>query len=167
MGRRGDKGTFTVDITTDQNRFVNHLDLKANVLLPSGKEQTFAMQQIAPGRYAGEFRAAEIGAYFFSVFGASKTYSDPPRAFGFGIPHTEEFNATDVNEKFLADLAATTNGRVLSIENVPPDLFRDLSDSKESKTPLWPYLIPAFLLLLIADVAVRKFLHLGGDSLFQ
>jgi hypothetical protein len=107
-------------------------------------------QQIAPGRYTGEFRAAEIGA--------SKTYSDPPRAFGFGIPHTEEFNATTVNEKLLADLAATTNGRVLSIENVPPDLFRDLSDSKESKTPLWPYFIPAFLLLLIADVAVRKFL---------
>jgi uncharacterized membrane protein len=158
MGRRADKGTFTVDITTDQNRFVNHLDLKANVLLPSGKEQTFAMQQIAPGRYAGEFKAAEIGAYFFSVFGGSKTYSDPPRAFGFGIPHTEEFNATDVNEKLLEDLAATTNGRVLSIENVPPDLFRDLSDSKESKTPLWPYFIPAFLLLLIADVAVRKFL---------
>ncbi len=162
MERRGDKGTFIVDITTAQNRFVNHLDLKTNVLLPSGQDQTFGMQQIAPGRYAGQFPAAEIGAYFFSVYGSSNTYSEPPRAFGFGIPYTEEFNAAKVNEKLLADLAATTNGRVLSINDVPPDLFTDASDSKESKTPLWPYCILVFLLMLVADVAARKLLNLSG-----
>ncbi len=163
MERRGDKGKLTVDIATDQNRFVNHLDLKANVLLPSGRDQTFAMQQTAPGRYAGRFPAAEIGAYFFSVYGSSSSYSDPPRPFGFGIPYTEEFNATTVNEKLLADLAAATNGRVLSIDNVPADLFKDVSDSRESKTPLWPYFILAFLLLLIADVAARKLLNLSSS----
>jgi Ca-activated chloride channel family protein len=163
MERRGDKGKFTVDITTDQNRFVNHLDLKANVLLPSGKEHTFAMQQTAPGRYAGRFTASEIGAYFFSVYGSAGSYSDPPRVFGFGIPYTEEFKATTVNEKLLKALAAATNGRLLSIDNVPADLFKDVSDSKESKTPLWPYFILAFLLLLIADVAARKLLNLGSS----
>jgi Ca-activated chloride channel family protein len=163
MERRGDKGKFTVDITTDQNRFVNHLDLKANVLLPSGKEHTFAMQQTAPGRYAGRFPASEIGAYFFSVYGSAGSYSDPPRVFGFGIPYTEEFKATTVNEKLLKALAAATNGRLLSIDNVPADLFKDVSDSKESKTPLWPYFILAFLLLLIADVAARKLLNLGSS----
>jgi Ca-activated chloride channel family protein len=163
MERRGDKGKFTVDITTDQNRFVNHLDLKANVLLPSGKEHTFAMQQTAPGRYAGRFPASEIGAYFFSVYGSAGSYSDPPRVFGFGIPYTEEFTATTVNEKLLKALAAATNGRLLSIDNVPADLFKDVSDSKESKTPLWPYFILAFLLLLIADVAARKLLNLGSS----
>ncbi|MEJ2170779.1 MAG: VWA domain-containing protein, partial [Desulfobacterales bacterium] len=141
MQRRGDKGTLTVDITTDQNRFVNHLDLKANVLLPSGRDQAFAMEQTAPGRYAGRFPAAEIGAYFFSVYSSSDNSPDPPQAFGFGIPYTEEFNATTVNEKLLADLAAATNGRVLSIDNVPADLFKDASDSRESQTPLWPFFI--------------------------
>ena len=163
MQRRGEKGTLTVDVTTDNSRFVDHLDLKANVLLPSGKEQTFAMQQTAPGRYAGQFPAAEIGAYFFSVYGSSNTDSEPPQAFGFGIPYTEEFNRTNVNEKLLADLAAATNGRVLAIDDIASDLFTDSSDSKESQITLWSYCILAFMLLLIADVAVRKFLNLRGS----
>jgi len=160
MRRQADQGTLTVDITTDKNRFVNHLDLTGKVLLPSGKDRTFAMAQIAPGRYAGRFPAAEIGAYFFSVYSSSDNSPDPPQAFGFGIPYTEEFSTTTVNEKLLADLAAATNGRVLSIDNVPADLFKDASDSRESQTPLWPHFILAFLLLLIADVAARKLLSL-------
>jgi len=160
LQRRADQGTLTVDITTDQNRFVNHLDLTAKVLLPSGRDQSFAMAQVAPGRYAGRFPAAEIGAYFFSVYSSSDNNPVPPRAFGFGIPYTEEFNATQVNEKLLADLATATNGRVLSIDTVPADLFKNASDSRDSRTPLWPYFILAFLLLLVADAAARKLLNL-------
>ena len=163
---QGEDGKFTVDITSEENRFVNHLDLRANVLLPSGKEHTFGLQQIAPGRYAGRFPAAEIGAYFFSVYGSTPTYSDPPQAFGFGIPYTDEFISTNVNEKLLEELAETTNGRILSIDDAPKDLFRDQSDSRESDTPLWPYFILAFLPLLIADVAVRKFSNLSGQTAY-
>ena len=120
------------------------------------------MEQIAPGRYAGTFPAEEIGAYFFSVYSNSGDYAGTPRTFGFGIPYTEEFNSTAVNEDLLEDLASTTKGRVLSIDNIPVDLFKDKSDSKQSETPIWPYLIMIFLLLLIADVAVRKLLNLSG-----
>jgi hypothetical protein len=56
----------------------------------------------------------------------------------------------------LEDLAAATNGRVLSLDRVPADLFNNASGYKELKTSLWPYFILAFLLLLIADVATRK-----------
>jgi Mg-chelatase subunit ChlD/uncharacterized membrane protein len=162
VDRRAEKGIFTVDVATVQNRFVNHLDLKANVLLPSGEDQTFALQQIAPGRYAGPFPAEDIGAYFFSVYSDSKEYSATPRTFGFGIPHTEEFNHAQVNEKLLAELAATTNGRVLSIHHAPPDLFADTSDSKESEIPVRHLFLMLFLLLLISDVAARKLLTLNG-----
>ena len=62
----------------------------------------------------------------------------------------------------LEDLASTTKGRVLSIDNIPPDLFKDKSGSKRSETPIWPYLIMIFLLLLVADVAARKLLNLGS-----
>ena len=85
-----------------------------------------------------------------------------PRTFGFGIPYTEEFNSTAVNEDLLEDLASTTKGRVLSIDNIPSDLFKDKSDSKQSETPIWSYLIMIFLLLLIADVAARKLLNLSS-----
>jgi hypothetical protein len=163
MQHSGKDGRFTVDITGKENRFVNYLDLRANLLLPSGREHTFGLQQIAPGRYEGRFPAAEIGAYFFSVYGSAPAYTDPPQAFGFGIPYTEEFNRTKVNDKLLEELAATTKGRMLSVADAPKDLFRDPSDSRESDTPLWPYFILAFLLLLIADVAVRKVMSPGGS----
>jgi len=160
IDRNGEKGTFTVDITTDQNQFVNHLDLNVNVLLPSGQDQTFLLDQIAPGRYESVFPAEEIGAYFFSIFGNQNVYADISQVFGFGIAHTEEFNRTGVNMQLLENLASTTNGRVLSINTVPTDLFTGHSGSKESVTPLWIYLVLAFLFLLIADVATRKILNL-------
>ncbi len=159
---KGKKGNFLVDVTNDQNRFINYLELNTSVLLPSGKDQTFAMEQIAPGRYVGTFPAEEIGAYYFSVYSDSGDYAATPQTFGFGIPYTEEFNSTAVNEDLLEDLASTTKGRVLSIDHIAADLFKDKSDSKQSETPIWSYLIVIFLLLLMADVAARKLLNLGS-----
>ena len=157
--RNGEKGTFTVDITTDENRFVNHLNLSANVLFPSGLDQTIALQQIAPGRYACEFPAQEIGAYFFSIFGNQESYPGFPQIFGFGIPYTEEFNTSSVNTGLLEDLASATGGRILSIDSVPADLFKATNAVKGSGTALWPYLMFVFLFLLIAEVATRKLLN--------
>jgi uncharacterized membrane protein len=155
---QGENKNFLVDVTTDQNRFVNYLELNTTVLLPSGNDQTFAMEQIAPGRYRAAFPAEEIGAYYFSVYSNSSEDAVTPQTFGFGIPYTEEFNRTAVDEDLLEDLAATTKGRLLAIDKIPADLFKNNSDSKHSKTPIWPYLIMIFLLLLIADVIARKIL---------
>jgi hypothetical protein len=153
---KGEKRNFLVDVTTDQNRFVNYLELNTNLLLPSGNDQTLAMEQIAPGRYAATFPAEEIGAYYFSVYSNSGEYAATPRTFGFGIPYTEEFNSTAVDENLLEDLASTTKGRLLAIDHIPVDLFKNRSGSKQSSTPVWPYLVMIFLLLLIADVTARK-----------
>jgi len=155
---KGKRRNFLVDVTTDQNRFENYLELNTNVLLPSGNDQTFVMEQIAPGRYAATFPAEEIGAYYFSVYSNSGEYAATPRTFGFGIPYTEEFNSTAVDQDLLEDLASTTKGRLLAIDNIPVDLFKNRSGSKQSAIPVWPYLMMVFLLLLIADVAARKLL---------
>lgn len=161
IDRSGEKGTFAVDIIADNNRFVNHLDLNVTVLLPAGNDQTFSLNQVAPGRYECAFPAEQIGAYFFSVFGNDDDPAGIPRLFGFGIPHTEEFSSTGVNEQLLENLASKTNGRLLTIDNIPADLFVGNSDSKDSGTPLWPFFALAFLLLLVVDVATRKLLDLG------
>jgi hypothetical protein len=158
VDRRDKKSNFRVDVINDQNRFVNYLKLNTHVLLPSGRDHTFSMEQKAPGRYAGSFPAEEIGAYYFSVYSSSGEPGETPRTFGFGIPYTEEFKVTTVNEGLLQDLASTTRGRVLSIDDIPADLFHDHSDSKASDKSIWPYLVMVFLLLLVADVAVRKLL---------
>jgi uncharacterized membrane protein len=163
IGRSGDKGIFTVDVIADDHRFVNHLDLNVIVLLPAGSDQTFSLNQVAPGRYESAFPAEQIGAYFFSVFGSDDEPAGIPQVFGFGIPHTDEFSRTGANEQLLEDLASKTNGRLLSIDNIPTDLFVGDSDSKDTGTPLWPFFALGFLLLLIVDVGLRKLMDLSSS----
>jgi uncharacterized membrane protein len=163
IDRRGEDGIFTVDVTADNHRFVNHLDLNVTVLLPAGDDQTFSLNQVAPGRYESAFPAEQIGAYFFSVFGNDDEPAGIPRVFGFGIPHTDEFSRSGVNEQLLEELASKTNGRLLSIDNAPTDLFTGDTGSKGSGTPLWPFFVLAFLLLLVVDVVTRKLLDLSGE----
>ncbi len=156
MDHEGEIGKFRVDVVSEQNRYVNNLTLNINIMQPSGKNQTIAMEQIAPGRYAAAFPAEEIGAYYFSVYDTAGEKAATPRTFGFGIPHTAEFENTMVNEKLLEGLAKTTNGRMLSIDQTPDELFSAASGSSKKGSRLWPYLIMTALLLLIGEVAARK-----------
>lgn len=159
--RKGEQGTFTVDITDNQNRFMNNLDLSINLLFPSKNSQTLSVDQIAPGRYQGSFPAEEIGDYYFTLFGTEQDDSSRPQVFGFGIPYTDEFTSTEVNLPLLEQLAALTNGKVLTLEDIPDDVFTVQSGVKEYGTSLWKYFALAFLFLLLVDVAVRKILSFG------
>ena len=163
IDRRGENGIFAVDVFAGDHRFVNHLDLNVTVLPPDGNDQTFALNQVAPGRYKSAFPAEQIGAYFFSVFGSDNEPAGVPQVFGFGIPHTDEFSRTGANQRLLEDLASKTNGKLLSMNHIPTDLFTGSSGSKEAGTPLWPYFALAFLLLLVVDVAMRKLLDLSAN----
>ena len=82
--------------------------------------------------------------------------------FGYGIPYTDELKDVGVNQNLLNRLAALTNGKVLSLKNVPDDLFSSSSETRTREKPLWPYLAFAFLIVLLADVTVRKLIDLGG-----
>jgi uncharacterized membrane protein/Mg-chelatase subunit ChlD len=159
--RKGEQGIFTVDVTDPQNRFMNNLDLNVNILFPSKNSQTLGLDQIAPGRYQCSFPAEDIGDYYFSLFGAEPGDSGRPQVFGFGIPYTEEFTSTDVNLPLLERLASITNGKVLTVENTPNDLFTVQSGVKDYGKSLWSHFALACLLLLIVDIAVRKILTLG------
>ena len=90
-----------------------------------------------------------------------KSYPGFPQIFGFGIPYTEEFNTSSVNTGLLEDLASATGGRILSIDTIPPDLFKATNEVKGSGTPLWPYLMLVFLFLVIAEVTARKLLNVA------
>lgn len=157
--RQGEQGTFTADVTDSQHRFINHLALKLNILSTSQTNQTLSLEQIAPGRYQAAFPAEDIGEYYFSLFGDEDDEQTDPKVFGFGVPYTDEFTSVGVNTPLLDQLASMTNGQVLQLDEVPKDLFTVQSDIKDYGTSLWPYLAIAFLLLLLGNVAVRKFVN--------
>ena len=173
---KGGEGTITIDVTDDQNRFVNHLNLKLRVLFPSKNDLTIELDQVAPGKYQGVFKAKENGAYYLSLFGNEDNGFFPPQNYGFGVAYSEEFNRMEVNYALLERLASITKGRILDLADDSSELFKvdlnkeDLnkahlnkahSDKKDFGGPIWPYLVLLSLLLLIADVGVRKFQSLG------
>jgi Ca-activated chloride channel family protein len=159
--RRGGEGTFTVDVTDDQNRFINNLDLKIRVLFPSKADRITPLDQVAPGRYCGSFPAMEIGEYYFSLFGTDGEGFSESQTFGYGIPYTDEFTRKSVNYALLERLASITKGRVLKPGDNSRDLFTANSNTTEYGSRLWPYLTIASLLVLIAEVFLRKFQSLG------
>jgi hypothetical protein len=151
------RGTFSVDVTDDSGRFQNNLELKVKVLFPSKKNQTIILEQIAPGRYQGFFPTEEIGEYYLTLAGPEAD----SQIFGYGIPYTQEYSTQEVNEALLERLASITKGRILSPADDPSRLFNTDSDVREHGNSLWPYLIVISMVLLIADVVIRKFQSIG------
>ncbi len=156
MDRKGERGTFRVDAVSMENRFINNQDLRVKILFPSGMERTIDLDQVSPGRYQGDFSAEEIGKYYFTLFSETRNKIGSTHVFGFGIPYTDEFKAVDVNYSLLEELAFVTGGKVLPVDEDPPDLFRAASGSVGYDRSLWPILTFVFLFLLLADVAARK-----------
>jgi hypothetical protein len=163
FNRRGENGTLVVDALSPEKAFMNYLNLKTKIMFPSEATKTLSLEQIAPGRYQSDFPAEEIGQYYFTLYSEEIDETGPPRVFGYGIPYTDEFRDVGVNQTLLKRLADLTHGKVLSITDVPDDLFSSSSESRTREKSLWPYLALAFLILLLADVAIRKLINLGGS----
>ncbi|GAK49020.1 hypothetical protein U14_00238 [Candidatus Moduliflexus flocculans] len=160
--RSGDHGLFTVDVLDAENQFVNHLALNINMVAPSQANQTLALKQIAPGRYAAAFPAEEIGAYYFSLFGTQADDANRPDAFGFAIPYTDEFLHTSVNLPLLEEIATATGGKMLELNAPSADLFATRAGTPDDGVALWSYLVMAFFGILLADVATRKIIAVHG-----
>jgi len=156
VARKGGVGIFTVDVMDDQNRFVNDLEMKLKVLLPSREDKMVKLDQTAPGRYSGLFPANETGEYYLNLTGKGEEGFSQSRVFGYGIPHTEEFSSRGVNYDFLEKLAAITGGKLTELKGDPRRLFLVESEGKKHGNPLWPHMIVAALLVLILDVVIRK-----------
>jgi hypothetical protein len=158
--REQEKGLFMVDVTDKENRFINWLDLKLKVLLPSKTSQTITLDQVAPGGYQGPFPAHEVGEYYLTLFGEDKAHSLESQTYGYGIPYTPEYEKMEINNRFFKKLSSITGGEVMQLEDDPRPLFRSAPGMKEYGEELWRLVVVASLLILISDVAVRKFLRL-------
>jgi hypothetical protein len=60
------------------------------------------MQQVAPGRYQGEFEAGDSGSYFVAI---SPGAGQAPIQTGVNVPYSAEFRERATNEPLLATLA--------------------------------------------------------------
>jgi Ca-activated chloride channel family protein len=162
MEREGGKVHFLVDVTDDRGLLANLLDLKMNILFPSGKSKLIPINQTAPGRYEGTVEDEEVGVHYLNLYSSNfDGGASGPKSFGYGIPYTDEFKEVGVNLDLLTSLAALTGGRLLDVNSPPKGIFNTDGAIKEVSSPLWPYLTLFALLLLILEVGIRKIYSTG------
>ncbi len=161
--REGGEGTFTVDVTDNRDKYLNYLDLKLKILPPSKIDQEIALNQVSPGRYQGIFSAEETGEYYLSIFGSGKEGLLPLRTYGFAVPYSDELRRRGIDTALLEDIAKITRGRILKEDDDPREIYRTDANVQTDGKQIWPYLALLSMLLLLMEVAIRKFQALRPD----
>ncbi len=111
----GEEGKFTVATdfkdgkvrvvvsALDKNdEFQNFLDMSATAVSPELKPINVRMEQTAPGRYVGQFPAADPGSYMVML---SPGPGKAPLRTGINVPYSDEFRGLATNETLLQRLA--------------------------------------------------------------
>jgi len=153
----GRRGEMSVDVLDRNDRFVNGLKLEASVLEPSRGTGRVPLEQVAPGRYHGEFPVPRAGRYYITLTGRDGETQVGPKTFGLAVPYSSEYLDLGVDQGLLRDIASITGGRVLPLSSA--SLSTVTAPSPQASGPLarvwWPFFLAA-LLLLVAEVAVRR-----------
>jgi Mg-chelatase subunit ChlD len=154
---RGQRGEMNVDVLDRNDRFVNRLKLEASVLDPAGPGRRVALEQVAPGRYRGEFLVPRPGRYYITFTGRDGDTAIGASTFGLAVPYSSEYLDLGVDRKLLRDVAGLTGGRMLELSGAGLDAVT--APPPEARGPVarvwWPFLLAA-LVLLVAEVAVRR-----------
>lgn len=178
MRPTGDTGKFTiatqvrdgevqviVNALTQDDSFLNFLEMNASALGPDLKPLALRMRQTAPGRYVGGFPADQAGSYFVNVVpgpGAA------PLTTGVTVPYSEEYRVRESNQALMQALASLEPrggeaGQVLPPLEVSPseplidaNTFRGGLSPARSIRDAWPWFALLGCCLFLGDVFVRR-----------
>ena len=163
------RGTITVEAFGDEAKFKNNLTISGLALGEGGQDgQPIRLVQTKPGTYVGEFDARKEGNYVVALNAVDPEGTAVALRGGTAVNGSEEMKDLRDNEAAVRRVAEETNGRVLPTFGVGDgnDLFAvDYTDSTgQSRTlaksysplPIWDWLIPVLLGLIILDVAIRR-----------
>ena len=153
----GQRGEMSVDVLDRDDRFINGLNLEASLVDPSRLTRRVQLEQIAPGRYHGEFPVARAGRYYITLAGRGSDLQVGPKTFGLAVPYSSEYLDLGVDRRLLHDIAGITGGRLLPLSGA--GLRAVTASPPQASGPLsriwWPFFLAA-LILLVAEVAVRR-----------
>lgn len=166
-----DKVGVIVTALDKENNPENRLNISGLAVDPESKAKQFALKQVAPGRYVGEFDAKDVGSYMVVLSpGAGK---GTLRA-GVNVPYSAEFRSRETNVPLLAQLASLTPKDGKPGELIDEQTF-DAADEREameemlkinsfrhdlprarSSQDAWYYLVVLAAILFFCDVFVRR-----------
>lgn len=160
---RGDRTIVTIDAMAPDGTPLNFADFAGRVASPDGRASSVELRQVAPGRYQGEFESSEAGAYVVGMTyrapGPDGTVIEGSAQAAVNRPFADEFRALEDNAALLAQVAAMTGGRVLSLDS--PGNEANLWDRTGLTMPvatrsIWLAMAMLGIGLFLVDVGVRR-----------
>lgn len=146
--------TLQVQAYDPDGRFADRRDVRATVVTPQGQGLEVPLRQVGPGSYQVVAEAPPPGAYAVEARDLAGGAAAHDEIGGFVVPSDAELRTLGPNRPLLEQLAQATGGRELSS---PEDAFaRDSTWRATRRTPLWPWLVVAALVILPLDVASRR-----------
>lgn len=148
------------------DQFLNFLNMTGVAVDPNLDDFQVKIEQVAPGRYVGEFPADKAGSYFVNVVpGAGRS----PILVGVTVPYSSEFRDRETNVALLRTLAAHTPkggeaGQLLEgdlergkLERLLEfDTFRHNLSKAISRQDIWPLVLLITACVFFGDVLVRR-----------
>jgi uncharacterized membrane protein len=179
MRPSGDTGDFTVAtdvregktqvVVTAMNadeQFLNNQAMTASAVTPDMKSVPIPIQQVAPGRYVGEFPSEMAGSYLIVVNpGAGKA----PIRTGVNVGYSAEYRSNETNLALLDSLAKIPAAKgkpgdfvkeglaaVALAKQIEQNPFRRDLPPAVTRQPIWPWLVVLGSCLFWGDVFVRR-----------
>lgn len=175
----GDLGKFTVSTEVQngkvqvvvtaldkENDFLNFLNMSARAVGPDMKPVDVHIQQVAPGRYVGQFDSPDAGSYFLMI---SPGAGMSPLQSGVNVPYSPEYLDREPNEELLKSLAAVVpvggkagdliqNGASETLAALVSkfNTFRHDLPPATSTQPIWFLLVWIAGLWFFFDVLLRR-----------
>jgi uncharacterized membrane protein/uncharacterized protein YegL len=151
---QGGRATVTLDALDQAGRYLNDAEAELTVIDDQGLgRRQLALAQTAPGRYSADFETPHPGAYHLEVVQKQQGQVLYHQSRGLIVGYPDELRLRPTNEALLRALAQASGGRY---NPEPEAVFATPDRTARRATPLWPYLVAAAAVLLLADVALRR-----------
>lgn len=151
--RENDSIRLIVDAVSDQDSFMNGLDITADVTRPDGEHFELVLSQTAPGFYENTFVMPVYGTYQAQAELKQQGQSLGYARKTFSYPYALEFASPEPNAGLLDAVAGTTGGKIDAdfSESADPEGVKIRSFS-----PIFYYFLFIALACLIADVFLKR-----------
>jgi hypothetical protein len=153
----GGRGRIIIDALDKDASYLNHLQLRANLMGPDNKAFPVTFTQTGPGHYEAEFDAEKAGQYLTNVHIFDQGKHLGTVRTGLSVPFSPEYRDLAANESLLRQIADITGGRWLDGPAEKANVFSHDLPPSVSKRPAWYWVLAwLFLPLFLLDVAVRR-----------
>jgi uncharacterized membrane protein len=153
--------TLTIDSLNADRRFRNGLETSVRLIPAKGPARTFIAVQKAPGRYVLDTASPPSGVYEVEIEQRAGGVVVASSRTSLVVPARDEFRDMEPDIAWLRWMAVATGGTLIESDI---DLVRAITRVPATGGIMgWPFFITAGLLLVVADIGIRRVRGTPGE----